>query len=205
MNKFKLILLVILPIFSSLLITSHANAFTDSFKSNFPTIFGKNESSTLPTNNNMIKTQYQAGSTPEKTIASYMNATQNLHHHWNSDIYSAKTKEMFRDRRPVTKAQLKNSAKGHKECGGFRIKRSIDDKYTVIYYPAKKRRCNPYFLILEEDNKWRLDMDTMSKAMVMDNKNRWRFRTNYMDHPYMPIFQSFWRTDEYGWPYKPKK
>jgi hypothetical protein len=178
-----------------LLISAPCFAFSDNFLSGFPSLTDKDKNSQIQ------GFEYNAGNTPEQTYAAYMEATRNLAHHWDMDFYSEKTKEMFKNRRPVTKTQLKNAANELKECPSFRTKYSDDGKYAITYSKVSKRNCNPYFYVLEQDNKWRLDMDTMSKAMVMDNKNRWRFRKNYMDHPYMPIFESMWRIDKNGWPY----
>ncbi|MDX1345932.1 MAG: TPM domain-containing protein [Sedimenticolaceae bacterium] len=141
--------------------------------------------------------QVHGGSSPRQTLDAYASAMASTNLRPDLDIYTTDTRDMLANR-VVTPAQADNAARSIRQCGDAETLTSADGELAVMRYPVDKRRCNPYFFRLEE-NRWRLDLTMMQRAIRFGRSNQWHLEPG-ISHPYDFAFTD-WQFDSNGYPH----
>ena len=156
--------------------------------------------SIIPERESLIETkEIQAGMSPMETIMIYKLSMAAGNTDPQKDIYTKETRAMM-ENWTVTPAQLRNGVKGIERCSKFQSQILFDqsNNLAVIRYPVKERQCNPWFLEKGE-GRWRLDLKTMQKTIISNQKNQYHFKE--FGHPYMFGFTDL-RFDKNGFPHQ---
>ncbi len=141
----------------------------------------------------------QAGTTPQQTIMTYSIAMAAGNKNPELDIFTDTTKTMLKNW-TVTPVQMRNTAKGIERCSGFPVQIFHDEsgRLAVVRYPVLERQCHPWFL-QNDAGKWRLDLDTMQKAIRFNQTNQFHFKLH--NHPYLFGFTDL-HFDKNGYPHE---
>lgn len=141
-----------------------------------------------------IDTAITAGTSPQATLNSYLEAMGQRNSSPDLLIYTPETRAMLKGW-TVTPAQMDNEVKSHRKCAsqGTRTR----GQYAVIRYRIKDRFCAPYFFQKSSEG-WQLDLAMMQKAIRFNQSNYWRFDISVI-HDYAFAFDD-WRLDKNGFP-----
>ena len=137
-----------------------------------------------------------AVSSPEATLASYMDAMRTRNASPNLDIYSRETSAML-TAWVMTPAQMDNVERSYRDCAAQPVIYDRPRHRAVIRYRIEDRPCSPWFFVFE-NGRWRLDLTMMQDAIRFGGGNAWRLAPN-IAHPYTFAFQD-WRFDPNGFP-----
>ena len=139
-----------------------------------------------------------AAGDPHTALKAYRKAMDERNGNPGLSIYTKETQAMLSGW-TVTPAQMDNEAKNLKNClPGTPV---TENKFAVIRFSVKERRCPPYFF-QSEDGAWKLDLTMMQKAIRFNHRNQWHFDLNYkpQSESYGFAFTG-WRFDKYGFPH----
>ncbi|MEQ8861184.1 MAG: TPM domain-containing protein [Pseudomonadales bacterium] len=137
------------------------------------------------------------GSTPEATLAAYVQAMADHNADPELPIYTADTRAMLANWL-VTPAQMDNLVRSHRQCRAEPALVDPTGARAVIRYPPGQRACAPYFFVRQE-NAWQLDLTMMQKALRFGASNAWHFDPAGA-HPYGFAFAD-WDFDARGYPH----
>jgi uncharacterized protein len=112
------------------------------------------------------------------------------------DLYSRATRELLADR-VMTPAQMDGVARVYRACRAEPVRIDATGEHAVLRYPPGARPCSPW-LLLREDDGWRLDLATASRAIRFGRDNSWRFAAG-APADYAFAF-SDWSFDAHGFP-----
>ena len=112
-----------------------------------------------------------AGATPGSTVAAYLASMAAGDARPDLDLYTRDTRA-FLSGHVVTRAQMENVVRTYPRCGDGEV--LIRGTYAVVRYRARDPGCAPWLLTRGADDRWRLDLATMSRALRFDTANRWR-------------------------------
>jgi uncharacterized protein len=135
-----------------------------------------------------------AAASPEATVRAYLDAMRARNGNPDLDLYAPATRELLRGR-VLTAAQMDSLWRTYRACHAEPARVSADR--AVIRYAPRERVCAPFFLV-QEGGRWRLDLDTASRAIRFGRSNAWRFEPG-AEHPYRFAFED-WNFDAYGFP-----
>ncbi|MFA7276598.1 MAG: TPM domain-containing protein [Pseudobdellovibrionaceae bacterium] len=137
------------------------------------------------------------GLTPEQVVESYHQSLAEGNAAANLDIFSSATQEL-RKKWVITKAQMRTELNTYKNCIVQRSPADMETGIAVVYYEVEKRKCAPYFLVLEE-GEWKLDFVTMMEVVRFNNKNEFHFVFD-RPPPHLILFNE-WRLNKDGYPW----
>jgi hypothetical protein len=112
-------------------------------------------------------------------------------------VYSQASQQMMA-RWTVTAGQMDTIARTYQSCGAAEIRMVKSDR-AVVRYPVASRICAPWFLV-EEDERWKLDLTMMQTAIRFNHRNEWHFEVG-VHHAYQAAFTD-WVLDQYGFPHE---
>jgi uncharacterized protein len=138
----------------------------------------------------------RAEATPEATVGAYLEAMRRRNANPSLDLYSAASRNLFVER-VMTPAQMDQIARTYRSCNAEPVRIDESGTRAVIRYPIDERACSPWLLVLEEE-RWRLDFETASRAIRFGRGNAWRF-DRAVRHPYAFAFED-WTLDRNGFP-----
>ena len=137
-----------------------------------------------------------AATTPEATLAAYMDAMRTRNASTELSIYSVATRAMLANW-VTTSAQMDNVARSYLSCDATPAIFSQASDFAVIRYRIEDRQCAPWFFTFEND-RWRLDLTMMQEAIRFGRGNAWRLVPG-VEHPYAFAFDD-WSFDRNGFP-----
>ncbi|MEE9255529.1 MAG: TPM domain-containing protein [Pseudomonadales bacterium] len=140
--------------------------------------------------------EYEAGATPEETLASYFDVMDARDGRPELPIYTVETQGVLAEFH-ITPAQMHAMLGAYRACTAERPR--LDGDLAVIRYPVSEQTCSPWFFKKARDG-WRLDLATMSSVIAFGRNNAWRF-TPDAEHPYYFAFQD-WSFDAGGFPHE---
>lgn len=141
--------------------------------------------------------QVGAGGTPLQTVEAYLSAMRNRDGRSDLPVYSQASQQMMA-RWTVTAGQMDTIARTYQSCGAAEIRMVKSDR-AVVRYPVASRICAPWFLV-EEDERWKLDLTMMQTAIRFNHRNEWHFEVG-VHHAYQAAFTD-WVLDQYGFPHE---
>ena len=139
---------------------------------------------------------FTAQSTPQQTMALYMQVLRLHIKDPELAIYTDETREFFR-KWLVTDAQQNNELKTLKRILSSE-ETLVNENLAVVRFPVSDRHASPYFL-RDDGLGWMLDFASMSRVIGFNHKNQWFFRST--DHPFMFAFQDV-VFDRHGFPHR---
>jgi hypothetical protein len=92
------------------------------------------------------------------------------------DLYTSATQTMLASQ-VMTRAQMDNVVRTYRQCPRPELLRQED--VAVLRYPQAARGCAPWLLEGGPDDRWRLDLVTMQRAIRFDTRNQWRVAEPY--------------------------
>jgi len=99
--------------------------------------------------------------------------------------------------RVVTPAQMDAINRTYRSCRPEPTRVDARGRRAVIRYGVEQRRCAPWLLV-REDDRWRLDLVESQRAIRFGAGNAWHFAER-PEGPYAFAF-SDWRLDRNGFP-----
>jgi uncharacterized protein len=118
-----------------------------------------------------VSTDTEAGETPGYTVAAYLAAMVAYNADSELDLYTTATRQMLASQ-VMTRAQMDNVVRTYRQCPRPELLRQED--VAVLSYPVEVRSCAPWLLERGPDDRWRLDLVTMQRAIRFDTRNQWR-------------------------------
>lgn len=140
-----------------------------------------------------------AGRSPEATVAAYLSAMRERNGSAALDLYTAETRAVLAGW-VVTPAQMDAIVRTYQHCRAEPTRLSSDGRRAVVRYPPAARACAPWLLV-REDDRWRLDLATAQRILRFGAGNAWHF-DRVREHPYAYAFRD-WRVDARGFPQAP--
>lgn len=113
----------------------------------------------------------QARPAPLETIAAYVAAMATHDASADLDLYTGESRRMLAGH-VVTRAQMDNVVRTYRGCPAPRVR--IEGDVAVVDHPGEPGPCAPWLLRRGADERWRLDLVTMQRALRFDTRNRWQ-------------------------------